>query len=79
MEQEIEKPISKFWVSRVQCLTAVSQYALVKQINECYVGKFSVGTQIFLDGQDWVAFVYYKVKAYDVWSLNNLCFYLYIV
>ena len=67
MEQQEQHRTQGFWQSRVECITAVSQWALVKQINEFYgTGKWIVGTQTFSprhgDG-NWTAFVYWKLKA----------------
>jgi hypothetical protein len=63
MEQQQER---SYWSSRIECITAISQYALAKKINDCYVGKFVVGTQTFhprREGDQWTAFVYFKMKA----------------
>jgi hypothetical protein len=55
------------WQSRVLCLTAVTQFALAKKINDFYAeGRFIVGTQVFQtqdDEERWTGFVYYKVRS----------------
>lgn len=51
------------WQSRVECITANSQPLLAKKLNEFYVGKFVVGTQVFRSDDGWTALVYYKVKG----------------
>ena len=64
MEMENEK--RGHWESRMECVTAVSQWALAKKVSDVYVGKFIVGTQTFAPRHVddlWTAFVYYKVKA----------------
>ena len=60
--QDARRPASH-WESKVVCLTAVSPWALAKKVNDVYAGKFVVGTQVFRDGEEWVALVYFKVKA----------------
>jgi len=65
-EMEQQQTTRGFWQSRIECITAVSQYALAKKINEFYSqGLWVVGTQTFAPRQgdnNWTAFVYYKVK-----------------
>jgi len=52
-------------------LTAVSQFALAKKINDFYSeGRFIVGTQVFQTDEEeerWTGFVYYRapVERYD--------------
>ena len=60
MEQKYES--QGHWQSRVECVTAGSQPLLAKKLNEFYVGKFVVGTQVFRNDDGWTALVYYKVK-----------------
>jgi len=52
------------WESRVVCIAGVSPWALAKKVNDVYSdGKWVVGTQVFRDGEQWVALVYYKTKT----------------
>ena len=51
------------WESRVECISAVSLFALAKKVNDFYAGKFVVGTQVFKDDKYWSALVYWKVKG----------------
>ena len=51
------------WESRVECIAAVSLFALAEKVTAFYAGKFVVGTQVFKDDDDWCALVYWKVKA----------------
>jgi hypothetical protein len=52
------------WESRVVCLAGVSPWALAKKVNDEYSdGKWVVGTQVFRDGEQWVALVYYKLRT----------------
>ena len=60
--QNAMRPASH-WESKVVCITGVSPWALAKKVNDAYAGRFVVGTQVFRDGEQWVALVYYKVKA----------------
>ena len=63
MQSAIQQPISR-WESKVVCITGVSPWALAKRVNEVYSdGKWVVGTQVFRDGEQWVALVYYKVRT----------------
>jgi hypothetical protein len=56
-----------FWESRIECVTAPSQWALAKKINDFYAGgKWVVGTQTFAPrygDSNWTAFIYFKIKA----------------
>ena len=67
MEQDTETQKKGFWESRIECITAPSQFALAKKINDFYVGgRWIVGTQTFAPRRDdnlWTAFVYYKVRG----------------
>jgi hypothetical protein len=52
-----------YWQSHMECITAISQYALAKKVSEFYAGKFVVGTQTFAPRHNdnlWTAFVYTK-------------------
>jgi hypothetical protein len=61
-EQKFESPVAH-WQSRVECITGNSQPLLANKLNEFYVGKFVVGTQVFRSDDGWTALVYYKVKG----------------
>ena len=63
MTQEFEKRSNSHWESKVDCISAVSLFALAKKVTEFNEGKFVVGTQVFRDDRYWVALVYWKVKA----------------
>jgi len=63
MQQQHDEKV--FWRSHIECITAPSQYALAKKLNDFYVGKFVVATQTFYprrEGDQWTAFVYTKQK-----------------
>jgi hypothetical protein len=66
MTQQTEEGEQRiYWRSRMECITAVSQWALAKKVSEFYANKFVVGTQTFAPRQNdnlWTAFVYTKVK-----------------
>ena len=53
------------WDSRCVCLHHDDPETLCSLMNECYKGKFVVGTQTHYDPKKkrWVAFIYFKVKA----------------
>jgi hypothetical protein len=61
-EQKYESQGYSHWQSRVECISAPSQPILAKKLNEFYVDKWVVGTQVFRNDDGWNALVYYKVK-----------------
>jgi len=61
-KQKFESQGHSFWESRVECIEADSQAELTAKLNEFYVGKFVVGTQVHRNDFRWTALVYYKVK-----------------
>ena len=67
MEQVQGQETRSYWRSQIECITAPSQWALAKKINDLYArGLFVVGTQTFAPrhgDSNWTAFVYYKVKG----------------
>ena len=63
MQNGMQQPAPK-WESKVVCLAGVSPWALAKKVNDVYSdGKWVVGTQVFRDGEQWVALVYYKLRT----------------
>lgn len=55
---------SYHWESKVMCLVAGTATDLAEAINEAYVKRFVVGTQVFpVDDDVWIAFVYFKVRV----------------
>jgi hypothetical protein len=55
MQNGMQQLVPK-WESKVVCLAGVSPWALAKKVNDVYSdGKWVVGTQVFRDGEQWVA------------------------
>jgi len=61
--EQIEQRRVSHWESKVECISAVSLFALAKKVTDFYAGKFVVGTQVFKDDKYWCALVYWKVKG----------------
>lgn len=51
-----------YWRTRCEVFDEQSAQILAEKINAFGEKRFTIGTQIFRDGGDWVCFVFYKVK-----------------
>jgi ubiquinone biosynthesis protein UbiJ len=51
------------WESRVECFVATTPQALTRMLNAYSKGRFVVGTKVYLDGGEWIGFLWFKVKA----------------